>query len=391
MYNVYSFLEPLGLISAIPLPIPVPAPTPSQESAGDPWFNTFPPDRKTYKLHDEEDDTYRCPNCLHEVCDDRCDHCDAEFSGSDEDDFEIGAIEFEEDGVGGIRRRGARVEIAHVEDVLGDNTDDDTPAMRRRRRRVAEQNGMFHDLEAEDVDQDMDDTGSESGSEGESIDDGGLEVASDSGSSEFARPRTDIEPVVYDTDSDIIADDQSDNERPPGNFINLVTGELGGAGARDPRPQPRQTARRTNGPPGAHHQHQFVESEAEDDEDEDEMMSYQAGPQEDVYDSEEDDGSVPRILYTRPHRARYDDEDEEEDDEEDQSAYEDSFIDDGESNDTENENDAEGLIPLASSDHEDQAGPASEGEEREEDGAGSVPNIQEMRRRRLEALLNARR
>jgi hypothetical protein len=400
MYNVYSFLEDLGPLGEIPLPKPIAPPPPSQEPAGDPWGNLFPPDRQTYKLHDEEDDTYRCPACLHEIYDDRCDHCDAEFSGSDDnDEFEMGDLEFEEDDVvggraGGMRR--ARVNIAHVDEVFGDSEDDDPATARRRarrRRQDAAEHGMFFDDEAEDVDQDMDGSGSES---------------EDSGTSESARPRAnpsvgsgsefdyDSDPLppavgqaggsrqrnfdrIYDQ-SDVDDDDMSDND-----------------GA--PPPRARQRARRTGTPldddPIVRRARQavnrvarhYMDSEA-DDESDDHNGPYdmRAGS---VYDSEEDDGSVPRPhlrMYARPDVVNVNsDGDEEEEDDEDSSAYEDSFIDDevedGDegSNDTENENHAEEMIPLASSDHE---------EEREEDGAGQVPNVQEVRRRRLQALVN---
>jgi len=399
MYNVYSFLEPLGLLGETPIPKPIAPPPPSQEPAGDPWEYSFPPDRQTYKLHDEEDDTYRCPACLHEIYDDRCDHCDAEFSGSDDnDDFEIGELEFEGDDVVGaragglrIRRRGARVNIAHVDEVLGDS-EEDTPATRRQarmRRQEAERNGMFFDDEAEDVDQDMDGSGSES---------------EDSETSEFARPRTNPSAgSEFDYDSDPL---------PP------AVGQAGGARQRDfdriydqsdedddvlnyanGRPvRARQPARRIGSPvddPIVRRARQavnrvarhYIDSEADDESDDnDGAYDMRAGS---VYDSDEDDGSVPRPQlrrYARPDVINVNsDGDEEEEEDEDSSAYEDSFIDDEveegdeESNDTENENHAEEMIQLGFSDHE---------EERAEDGAGRSPNIQEIRRRRLQALVD---
>lgn len=350
MYNVYSFLEPLGLLSDIPLQPS--APTPSQDPVADPWANSFPPDRQTYRLHDEEDDTYRCPSCLHEVADNRCDHCDAEFSGDEEDDeFDLeGMEEYDSDvsvgsqaRAGGLRRRGARVNIAHVEDVLGSEDDE------------------HNDSEAEDVNA-MD----------------GLESASESGSSEFARPRTDIEhPPPIDSEED----DMDSLDGAYAHQQDYIDRVMADTAVRRPRPQ----------------QHFLIDSEAEDDEDQDEEMDMYASEGEDYYDSEEDDGPVPRarIMYARPARRVAHDSDGEEV-EEDNDSYEDSFIDDGsEEGDTENENDADEMIRLASSDHEEPAASGSEAEgrdeEREEDGAGQVPNMQEIRRRRLEALIHGRR
>jgi len=400
MYNVYSFLEDLDLLGEIPLPKPIAPPPPSQEPGGDPWENLFPPDRQTYKLHDEEDDTYRCPACLHEIYDDRCDHCDAEFSGSDDnDEFEMGDLEFEEDDVivggraGGVRIMGARVNIAHVDEVLGDSDDDDSVTARRRarrRRQDAAEHGMFFDDEAEDVDQDMDGSRSES---------------EDSGTSEFARPREN--PSVgseFDYDSDPLppAVGQAGGSRQR-NFDRIydqsdVDDDISDSDEARP-PRARQAARRGGTPvdddPIVRRARQavgrvarhYMDSEA-DDESDDHNGPYgtRAGS---VYDSEEDDGSVPRRhlrRYARPDVVNINsDDDEEDEDDEDSSAYEDSFIDDdveeGDdgSDDTENENHAEEMIQLGSSDHE---------EEREEDGAGQVPNVQEVRRRRLQALVN---
>lgn len=382
MYNVYSFLEPLGLLARMPLPDPIVAPTPSQESAGDPWNNSFPPDRKTYKLHDEDDNIDRCPACLHEVEETRCNNCNAEFSGEEDDDeFEFEEMDFEEDDIvgsraGGLRRRGARVNIAHVDEVFGDSEDDNPAAARQRRRerrQVAEQNGMFFDEEAEEVEEDMVDSGSES---------------EDSGTSEFARPRTDID-LRHSDASDF--DSESDLDGRPRNFIDFVTGDTGGAGARPLRRQPaepsahefrgRVAPRRIGGPVGRSHR---VDSADPSDISGNESATHDTEPS--VYDSEEDDGAVPR-RFPRP---RITDSNEEEYDTYDSQ---DSFIDDDvdidqpdESNDTENENNTEEMIQLASSDHEVQSD-----EEREEDGAGQVPNIQEIRRRRLEALIDGRR
>lgn len=402
MYNVYSFLEPLGLISPIPVPVLAPIPTPSQEPV-DPWANRFPPDRQTYKLHDEEDDTYRCPCCLHELEDNSCSHCDAEFSGSDDDDeFGFGGIEFEEDDVvngiaGGFRRRGARVNIAHVQDVLGTSEDDGPAGVGGRVAGAGRQNNDNNHLGEQEDQGMMVDSASESDSE--------------SGSSQFIRRRPDAE-ILHDSDDHFLDSDAED-------------GSATGDRDRDFRASPiarRRQLRERNG------RHLMIDSEAEDDdneEHEDDIIGIYGGERDEaMYDSEEDDGSVPRIMYTRPQRQRQqftvvDDNDEDED-----SQYESSFINDEDdddldtflddtgdedglgvgsgagsesgSNDTENENDADQMIQLGSSDHdhdhdhESRAASISE-EEREEVGAGQVPNIQEMRRRRLEALANARR
>ena len=374
MFNVYSFLEPLGLISPITAPIPAAAPTPSQEPV-DPWANRFPPDRQTYKLHDEEDDTYRCPCCLHELEDNSCSHCDAEFSGGDDDDsvYEIGELDSEHEGVvntitGDLRRRGARVNIAHVQDVLG-TSEDDGPARGARRRAAGRNNGYV-----EEEDQDMVDSGSES----------------DSGSSEFIRRRPDHE-ILNDSD------DQS-NQFSSGTGESDTEGlDRPRAGDRDFRASPIATGRRRR-----IERNYMIDSEADDDMDEDEdgddIIGIYGGEGEGTeYDSEEDDGSVPRIMYTRPRRRVPVDYTHNQDEEEEESTYESSFIDDDVeldeeeeetgSNDTENENDADQMIQL----HDSRAGSFSPiVEEREEDGAGQVPNIQDIRRRRLQALISGR-
>lgn len=77
MYNLYAFLEPLGIISNIP--------TASQE-ASDPWDKTFPPEKESYRLYDEGDGAWRCPNCFHEIWGSECPGCSVEFSGGEDED-----------------------------------------------------------------------------------------------------------------------------------------------------------------------------------------------------------------------------------------------------------------------------------------------------------------
>lgn len=129
-YSLYAFLEPLGIVASVP------AVSPSQETR-DPWENIFPVENTTYRLHDQEDGTSRCPNCLHEVYHNICDYCDAEFSededGSDEDDIDDPENSdgwSDEDrqalfGAAGGRggRRRAQVDIATIEEVLGEDDD----------------------------------------------------------------------------------------------------------------------------------------------------------------------------------------------------------------------------------------------------------------------------
>lgn len=123
MYNLYSFLEPLGIVPNIS--------TVSQEQA-DPWENSFPVEKVSYKLHDAEDETARCPQCLHEVYDGSCDNCGAEFSDDEEsDEVMMGETsDGEGDEAAGrpvAGRRRAQVDIATIEEVLGDSADDAAP------------------------------------------------------------------------------------------------------------------------------------------------------------------------------------------------------------------------------------------------------------------------
>ena len=119
----------------------LPAVSPSQET-GDVWENIFPVEKASYRLHDEEDGLTRCPNCLHEIYNEVCPRCDAEFSeddiGSDEeDDVHLDSDREDSDQWtdeeaerihrmsrgrplnGGEGRRRARVDIATIEEVLG--------------------------------------------------------------------------------------------------------------------------------------------------------------------------------------------------------------------------------------------------------------------------------
>jgi len=112
-----------------------------------------------------------------------------------------------------------------------------------------------------------------------------------------------------------------------------------------------------------------------------------------VYDSQEDDGAVPRArdrprrIFTGDLAPGFDPEDYEDDEEDEESEYGGSFIDDEVEEDdvasNDEEEDADEVIQLVS---------GGDGEEEEEeDGAGQTPNLQDMRRKRLEALVNNRR
>lgn len=155
-YNLYTFLEPLGIAPIIPTPQlpavaiannpPAPAGAQEQGTAADPWDKLFPVESATYRLRDEEDGgTDRCPSCLHEIYDNMCDSCGAEFSEHESDD-DMGSATYDNDNndpsddeddddnaehppavrvgraVGGRRR--AHVDIATIEEVLGDTDDD---------------------------------------------------------------------------------------------------------------------------------------------------------------------------------------------------------------------------------------------------------------------------
>lgn len=404
MYNVYSFLEPLGLISAIPIP------TAPQDTASDPWANSFPVEKQTYRLHDDDDGTDRCPSCLHEIWNNSCARCDAEFSGSDEDDgFDVDTIEFdidnlsadggvgsesESDGELGIARpiriaedgeddqgagrprrgRGARVNIRNLQDILGES-EDDTPA--RARIQTAILRNMY-DMEASD-DEDSMGTGSESGSESGQEDEEG--DGDSVGSMDFARPRP--RRARRDQDRDEAP------ERRPRNFIDLTTGEVGGAGAPGTAQYQQRQRRRAE---RARQRHSGGEPMSDETDFSDDNVDDSEGAGT-VYDSQEDDGAVPRArdrprrIFTGDLAPGFDPEDYEDDEEDEESEYGGSFIDDEVEEDdvasNDEEEDADEVIQLVSGGEEE--------EEEEEDGAGQTPNLQDMRRKRLEALVNNRR
>lgn len=99
-------------------------------------------EKVSYRLHDEEDGVPRCPNCIGEIYDNVCDRCDVEFSEGDsesdmdEDDDEHdhdreNSDEWSDEAPEPVRlryaqarprgTRRARVDIATIEEVLGEN------------------------------------------------------------------------------------------------------------------------------------------------------------------------------------------------------------------------------------------------------------------------------
>ena len=54
----------------------------------DPWHNTFPPEQRTYTVYDSSDRVFRCPVCHGEVDDEGCPGCDIEFSVAGSDQWE---------------------------------------------------------------------------------------------------------------------------------------------------------------------------------------------------------------------------------------------------------------------------------------------------------------
>jgi hypothetical protein len=369
MYNVYGFLEQVGISSEIPIP------TAPQHPNADPWANSFPPDRQTYRLRDEEDGTDRCPACLHEIYQNHCEYCDAEFSGSDvSDDFEIDTLSVtDEEEIAptpnrrhrGRRARGARVDIASIEEVLGDSEDDNEDRARDQIRRL--------EIMAEAGDGEIDSnigSGSEDEAEGFGLGfDEEMDTDDEIGQLIIARPRRALAGRVVQPQrrSRSPSEDEEDEEeypedgRRPRNWIDV------------PAPRPGRARQYDRAAPGPG----LIDLDASED-DEGSHEGSEIGTQ---YDSDEDDGAVPRRL--RHHSLSVDEEDDE------SSRYEDSFIDDEEeqddlevdsgvevgSNDTENENDAEEMIQIASD---------------EEDEGGRAPNMQELRRRRLTALIRSR-
>lgn len=87
MYHLQSILEPLGVDTHIPIALQ----TAKAGSAEDPWRNSFPEDKDSYRIHDESDNVDRCPACLGEIDEGSCSHCGAQFSEEEEvEDFDTG-------------------------------------------------------------------------------------------------------------------------------------------------------------------------------------------------------------------------------------------------------------------------------------------------------------
>ncbi|ORY28052.1 hypothetical protein BCR39DRAFT_536433 [Naematelia encephala] len=98
MYHLQSFLEPLGLDANMPSASQQPIPG----SEHDPWRRFFPVLPEQYKIKDEVDNVWRCPECHGEIVDGLCEACDIEFSDDDDyDDFdEEGLLNWDHEGVG---------------------------------------------------------------------------------------------------------------------------------------------------------------------------------------------------------------------------------------------------------------------------------------------------
>lgn len=338
MYNLYSFLEPLGIVPNIP--------TVSQENA-DPWNNTFPVEKASYRLFDDEDDTARCPQCLHEVFESACDNCGAEFSDEEGDNDSVMFDDMtDEDGYAGMNatpggRRRAQVDIATIEEVLGDSVDegDEPPRPRpagplganraaerlRSRRRI----GAIND--------------SETGSESEDDDD--------------------LSPTAREQARALLNRFRL-GRRPPYRATRFGSPE-----------DPDATGSDSDATQG------FSDGDA---------PIYGRNSEADSED--EYDGAVPRVLpAVGPVIHSADDEDDM--DEDGESAYGGSFIDDDEE---EEGYDLESTGSLHDEGDEDvDNADASDGldveEDEEEEAQGSQPNLGQLRRLRLQRLADGRR
>ena len=95
VFAIGDILEPLGDSAYIP--------SASQESPlADPWGTTFPPDPQHYKLWDEEDQSWRCLQCLSEVFGGECQGCGIEYSDSEGDDEGPLELEILSEGASGF-------------------------------------------------------------------------------------------------------------------------------------------------------------------------------------------------------------------------------------------------------------------------------------------------
>jgi hypothetical protein len=171
MFHLGGILEPLGIDPKLP--------SASQQTADDdPWALTFPAERSTYRIWDENDRLHRCPECGGEVADGNCCACGIEFSEDENEGSEGGIWEGdwrsddesvmgddesieddhleEADGAAGGRRRGERsprrlrfglFDLEAVSDGDGSDlslseSDEEMPADRRRRRRREDQDRL---------------------------------------------------------------------------------------------------------------------------------------------------------------------------------------------------------------------------------------------------------
>ena len=82
MYHLASILEPLGFDPHLPTAFQARAET----EFSDPWALTFPRERSTYRIRDENDRVNRCPECCGEVVVGACSECGNEFSTDEEEE-----------------------------------------------------------------------------------------------------------------------------------------------------------------------------------------------------------------------------------------------------------------------------------------------------------------
>jgi hypothetical protein len=442
MYNLYSFLEPLGIISGQQIPIPTASQTPAN---ADPWALSFPPERTSYRLHDVSDDIERCPSCLFEICENVCEHCQAEFSGDDNDDSLVDFTDDEldelhlgnmEDGgvqagdragggrvrarrIGGGARR-ARVDIATIEEVLGDGQSDEEPydivrgQVRRAEARIRSLRDriVYGDQPREALFEQLNDAISDRRE--------GRQIAAETNPD----PNGSDGDESVDTDGSTASDRDfrarlatRDEQRRTGQIPNrYVPGRRRGRLAIDDENESdsdsdnheneAQTARmRARGVRRA--RAALVDHEAIDEDDthsssgSDSDLSDlgSAAGRSGMFDSEEDDGGLPRTrTFARGRLALATDEEDEEMTEEE--SYEGSFIDD--EGDGLSASTQEDEVPRPGEEDEsdevmaeETIGRARRRQDTDEDEDGSEEegpvNMQELRRRRLEALANSRR
>ena len=129
-----AILQPLGIAQV--------RATTSSLKGDDPWALSFPPDPVRYRLYDESDEVYRCPECCFELLYGQCPHCEIEFSEPDNDDEWLS-----QDGSGSgseIDEDESETGSATILDVLRNPATVDQNALERRRDRIMNHIDLFN-------------------------------------------------------------------------------------------------------------------------------------------------------------------------------------------------------------------------------------------------------